>query len=175
MLPATADCPKVLLPIAGKPFALHQLDLLGSQGITEAIYCVGHLADKVRTLGTNYRGIRLRYSEEPEPLGKLDAIRHALPLLRPFFFATYGDSYLPHINLRQMASRFLGSSNSLRLMTTWEGIDYGMSLYRRSMFEHSEFLVKHKWYEIGSPEGFAELEAILKNKEKEWQADGSPS
>lgn len=163
MRPMTADCPKILLPIAGKPFALHQIEWLSSQGVTEIVYCIGHLGDQIRALGTQYQGVNLRYSEEKERLGKLEAIQGALPLLRPWFLVVWGDSYLPDCNLRHLAYRFhfLGLN---RLMATWQGVDYGVSVFRRSVFEHQEMAVKHGWHEIGSPEGFAELETLLQTK-----------
>ena len=171
MAPATDDCPKVMLEICGKPFALHQLDWLQSEGATEILYCVGHLADQVRNLGSHYRGMKLLYSEESEPLGKMDAIRNALPLLRPWFITVYGDSYCPGVSLRQLAFRFLTSDCQSRLMTTWQGVDHGLSIYWRHVFENDAFPVRQKWMEIGSPEGFAELEQYLILKQKEQDDD----
>ena len=162
MSPWTDNCPKTLLPIAGKPFAHHQLAWLASEGVTEVVYCIGNLGNQVQEgIGNDFAGMSIRYSKELEPLGKLDAIRNALPLLRPWFFSIYGDSYLPHVNLRQMAYRFHFANIQSRLISTWNGVDYGISIMRRSIFEHEEYPVSHRWYEIGSPEGYEELQSIL--------------
>ena len=48
MRPLTDTCPKTLLPVRGRPFAYHQLHWLAAQGISEAVYCIGHRGDLVR-------------------------------------------------------------------------------------------------------------------------------
>jgi N-acetyl-alpha-D-muramate 1-phosphate uridylyltransferase len=97
MLPATAAIPKILLPVAGRPFACWLLERLASCGFTEAVLCVGHLGEQVqRALGAGLSGVACRYSDEgARLLGTAGALRKALPLLAPTFVVTYGDSYLP--------------------------------------------------------------------------------
>src|SRR6266853_2059905 len=48
MRPLTETCPKTLLPVNGRPFAYHQLHWLAAQGVTEAIYCIGHEGHRIR-------------------------------------------------------------------------------------------------------------------------------
>jgi NDP-sugar pyrophosphorylase family protein len=92
-----AETPKVLVDVCGKPFIVHQLELLRSNGLTEAVLCVGHLGKLVEDElgdGTKF-GVRLRYSfDGPNLLGTGGALRNALPLLGSAFFVLYGDSYL---------------------------------------------------------------------------------
>ena len=45
--PLTEKIPKVLLPLAGRPFLAHQLQLLRERGITRAVLCLGHLGEMV--------------------------------------------------------------------------------------------------------------------------------
>lgn len=95
--PMTQTIPKSLLEVAGKPFAVHQLELLRRAGIERIVYCIGYLGEMVRAeLGDGSRfGVRISYSEDgPRPLGTGGAVRQALPLLGPAFFVLYGDSYL---------------------------------------------------------------------------------
>ena len=95
--PLTEKVPKVLLPIAGKPFLAHQLALLKSQGIRKVVLCVGYLGDVVRNEFGNGGafGLHLDYCfDGPKLLGTGGAIRHALPKLGDKFFVLYGDSYL---------------------------------------------------------------------------------
>jgi MurNAc alpha-1-phosphate uridylyltransferase len=49
LLPATRTVPKALLSVAGRPFLHWQLALLAQQGITQAVLCVGHLGEQIRT------------------------------------------------------------------------------------------------------------------------------
>jgi NDP-sugar pyrophosphorylase family protein len=96
--PVTEQIPKALLPLAGKPFLTHQLDLLQSRGIRRVVLCVGHLGEMIRQAFPDGKswGIELDYSfDGPTLLGTGGAVRQALPLLGEKFFVLYGDSYLP--------------------------------------------------------------------------------
>ncbi len=80
--PAVADRPKVLAPVAGRPFICRLLDQLRAFSIREVVLLAGHRAGEVRAaLGEHYQGMRLRYSVEAQPLGTAGAVRLALPLL----------------------------------------------------------------------------------------------
>jgi NDP-sugar pyrophosphorylase family protein len=95
--PLTERIPKSLVPVAGRPFLAHQLELLRSQGIRRAVLCVSHLGDQIETAFGDGRGfdIELTYSYDGATLaGTAGALRRALPLLGPEFFTLYGDSYL---------------------------------------------------------------------------------
>ena len=96
--PITEKIPKSLVPVAGRPFLAHQLDLLRSRGIRRAVLCVGYLGEMIqRDFGDGRNsGVQLDYSFDGEKLlGTGGAIKRALPLLGPEFFVLYGDSYLP--------------------------------------------------------------------------------
>ncbi len=96
--PITEKVPKVLVPVAGKPFLEHQLALLRREGVTRAVLCVGHLGEMVRRdFGDgSAHGVELEYSfDGPVLLGTGGALKRALPLLGEKFFVLYGDSYLP--------------------------------------------------------------------------------
>ena len=98
MLPLTERVPKLLLPVAGRPFAAWLLERLAACGVDEVVLCLGHLADAVvAALPTlTPPGLRVRVSDEGgRRLGTAGALRLALPLLEPSFVVTYGDSYLP--------------------------------------------------------------------------------
>jgi N-acetyl-alpha-D-muramate 1-phosphate uridylyltransferase len=95
--PITERIPKILIDVAGQPFAVHQIDLLRRQGLTDIVLCVGHLGEQVeQALGDGRRwGVRLRYVfDGPVLLGTGGALRKALPILGEAFFIMYGDSYL---------------------------------------------------------------------------------
>lgn len=90
--------PKVLLPIAGRPFLAWQLERLAKCGFREVVLCIGHFGEQVRDfLGDGAaHGVAVAYSEDgPTLLGTGGALRRALGLLEPTFLVTYGDSYLP--------------------------------------------------------------------------------
>jgi len=118
--PLTDKIPKVLVPVAGKPFLAHQLELLRRQGITRVVLCLGHLGEIVRERfgdGSAY-GVRLDYSfDGPVLLGTGGALKQTLPWLGEKFFALYGDSYLP-IDFAPVAGCF-ERSGKLGLMTVY--------------------------------------------------------
>lgn len=95
--PLTESIPKSLVEIAGKPFAVHQIELLRSHGITDIVFCVGHLGEKIKAAlgdGSSF-GVHLNYIfDGPILLGTGGALRKALSLLGKAFFVLYGDSYL---------------------------------------------------------------------------------
>ncbi|MBN9518511.1 nucleotidyltransferase family protein [bacterium] len=89
-----ADRPKVLAPVAGRPYLTHLLDQLFTAGAGDVVLLTGYGADQVRAaFGDGYRGMTLRYSVEPEPLGTGGAVRHALDLFAGDVLLMNGDSY----------------------------------------------------------------------------------
>jgi len=95
--PIAERLPKALVDVAGRPFAVHQLELLRGHGLTDIVFLVGHLGEMIcNTLGDGARwGVHVRYVfDGPRLLGTGGAIRRALPALGDTFFVMYGDSYL---------------------------------------------------------------------------------
>jgi NDP-sugar pyrophosphorylase family protein len=95
-----ATVPKTLLPVAGRPFADHQLSWLSRDGVTDVVYAIGHLGDQIREfVGDGSRwGLRASYVDEGAELrGTAGALRLAYDqgALAPSFAVLYGDSYLP--------------------------------------------------------------------------------
>jgi N-acetyl-alpha-D-muramate 1-phosphate uridylyltransferase len=128
--PVTEKIPKSLVPVAGKPFLAHQLELLRSRGIRRAVLCVGYLGEMIQSEFGDGRklGMKLDYSFDssrrnearaggPKLLGTGGAIKHALPLLGPEFFVLYGDSYLP-VDY-QPIGKFFHRSGKLGCMTVY--------------------------------------------------------
>lgn len=122
--PLTETIPKSLLPVAGRPFLAHQLELLRAQGIERVVLCVGYLGELIRNRfgnGSEF-GLRIDYSfDGPKLLGTGGAIKRALPLLGEEFFVLYGDSYLP-IDFGPVAE-FFRRSGKLGCMTVFRNED----------------------------------------------------
>jgi N-acetyl-alpha-D-muramate 1-phosphate uridylyltransferase len=163
--PITEKIPKSLVPVAGRPFLAHQLEMLHARGLRRAVLCIGYLGEMIQAeYGDEAFGIKLEYSfDGPKLLGTGGAIKRALPKLGKEFFILYGDSYLP-IEYRPVLETF-HRSGKRGLMTVYrnEGkydasnvvfrdgeiavydkklklpemqhIDYGLSLFKASVFE----------------------------------------
>ncbi len=78
--PVLGQTPKVLAPIAGKPFLGYMLDLLERQGFRRVTLCLGHGAEAVASYASDGSawGMAITCSVEPQPLGTAGAVRHAL-------------------------------------------------------------------------------------------------
>jgi NDP-sugar pyrophosphorylase family protein len=98
MRPRTLTTPKLLLPVAGRPFGAWLLERLAADGYRQAVLCIAYLGEQIREVIGDGRafGIDVVYADEgPTLLGTAGAIRKAAGMLAPRFLVTYGDSYLP--------------------------------------------------------------------------------
>ncbi|WP_018862710.1 MULTISPECIES: N-acetylmuramate alpha-1-phosphate uridylyltransferase MurU [unclassified Thioalkalivibrio] len=99
MRPLTDHCPKPLLPVAGRPLIAYTLERLARAGYRTVVINTAHLGEQIReTLGAEYAGTRLLYSEEPEgALETAGGIRQALPMLGDGpFLVVNGDVWCEH-------------------------------------------------------------------------------
>jgi mannose-1-phosphate guanylyltransferase len=92
--PLTSTVPKPVVPLVDRPFITFMLDWLRSHGVDDVVMSCGHLADGVRSvLGDGASaGVRLRYMEEPRPLGTGGALKYAEHLLEERFLMLNGDT-----------------------------------------------------------------------------------
>ena len=91
--PLTTTVPKPVVPLVDRPFIAFMLDWLRGQGVDEVVLSCGHLAWGMRNVlgdGSAF-GVRLRYVEEPRPLGTGDAVKFAEELLDDRFLMLNGD------------------------------------------------------------------------------------
>lgn len=81
---AVPGLPKILAPVAGRPFVEHLLDWLAREGAKRIVFLLGYRADAVRThLAAHPRpGMVFDSVVEPAPLGTGGALAHARPALR---------------------------------------------------------------------------------------------
>lgn len=141
--PITEKVPKVLVPVAGRPFLAHQLELLHKQGIRRVVLCLGHLGEMVvKEFGDGAAyGMQLEYSfDGPKLLGTGGALRQALPKLGGRFFVLYGDSYLtcPFAPIAEFFER----SGKAGLMTVYR--NEGRYDTSNVVFRNGEILVYDK-------------------------------
>src|SRR3712207_1255330 len=91
--PLTSTVPKPVVPLVDRPFIAFMLEWLGRHGVDDVVMSCGHLAAGVRNVlgdGSAY-GMRLRYVEEPRPLGTGGAVKFAESLLDDRFLMLNGD------------------------------------------------------------------------------------
>ena len=91
--PLTSTVPKPVVPLVDRPFIAFMLDWLRGHGVEDIVISCGHMAAGVRNVlgdGSAF-GVRLRYVEEPQPLGTGGALKYAESLLDDRFFMLNGD------------------------------------------------------------------------------------
>jgi N-acetyl-alpha-D-muramate 1-phosphate uridylyltransferase len=117
----TAQIPKSMVDVHGRPFLAWQLDLLRRNGVTDVLLCVGHLAHVIReAIGDDGRfGLRVRYSDEADRrLGTAGSLKWAEPLVADVFFVLFGDSYVL-LDYRAVMEHFL-ACDRLGLMVVYQ-------------------------------------------------------
>src|SRR5688500_6842966 len=96
----TADRPKALMDVAGRPFIDHQLELLQRNGVRRVVLCVGHLGEQIEAhVGDGSRfGLSVKYAYDgPMLQGTAGAIRDAAEQFGPICWVIYGDTYLDFV------------------------------------------------------------------------------
>src|SRR3712207_7564587 len=91
--PLTSTVPKPVVPLAGRPFIAFMLDWLRAHGVDDVVMSCGHMAAGVREVlgdGSAY-GVRLRFVDEPRPLGTGGAVKWAQDVLDERFLMLNGD------------------------------------------------------------------------------------
>ncbi len=91
--PLTSTVPKPVVPLVDRPFIAFMIEWLRGYEVDDIILACGFMADGVRSvLGDgSAMGVRLRYIEEPSPLGTGGALKYAEELLDERFFMLNGD------------------------------------------------------------------------------------
>ena len=118
--PITKTMPKALVPVAGRPFVLWQLEYLRDQGVSRVVLCTGYRSTQIEQIvgnGSQF-GIVVEYSDDGATLlGTGGALGKALPLLGPEFFVLYGDSFLS-VSFSTVEQAYYGSDRP-GLMTVY--------------------------------------------------------
>lgn len=91
----TADCPKPLLPVAGKPFLDHLIGHLAREGMRRITVLAGYRGADIAAhfADVTIPGTEIDVLVEPEPLGTGGALRFAADRLPESFFLLNGDTF----------------------------------------------------------------------------------
>jgi mannose-1-phosphate guanylyltransferase len=127
--PLTSTVPKPVVPLVDRPFIAFMLDWLHGHGVDDVVMSCGFMASGVRNVlgdGSGY-GIRLRYVEEPTPLGTGGALKFAEPLLDERFLMLNGD-VLTDLDLTAQLAQHerTGARGTLALIAVDDPSAYGL-------------------------------------------------
>jgi mannose-1-phosphate guanylyltransferase len=127
--PLTSTVPKPVVPLVDRPFIVYMLEWLQRHGVDDVVLSCGFLATSVRNvLGDGSQlGLRLRFVEEPEPLGTGGALRYAEPFLDERFLMLNGD-VLTDIDLTGQVEQHArtGATGTLALVPVADPTAYGL-------------------------------------------------
>jgi glucose-1-phosphate thymidylyltransferase len=91
--PLTADRPKALVEVAGKPLLAHCFERLLEVGVDELVVVIGYRGGAiVDRFGDTFEGAALRYVEQPDPAGLADAVLAAEAAVDGDFVVLNGDN-----------------------------------------------------------------------------------
>ena len=127
--PLTSTVPKPVVTLVDRPFIAFMLEWLGSHGVDDVIMSCGFMAAGVRDVlgeGEGY-GMRIRYVEEPRPLGTGGALKFAAELLDERFLMLNGD-VLTDIDLTAQIEQHesTGATGTLALVPVADPSNYGL-------------------------------------------------
>lgn len=102
----TADIPKPMVDVGGKPLLEWQVQLARKHGIEQILMLTGFGAEFIeKYFGDGERwGVNIAYHREPKPLGTAGALLDAFPKLEDVFVVMYGDTML-NVDLKRMTAR----------------------------------------------------------------------
>jgi len=127
--PLTSTVPKPVVPLVDRPFIVYMLEWLQNHGVDDVVLSCGFLASGVRNVlgdGSGL-GIRLRYVEEPRPLGTAGALKYAERLLDESFLMLNGD-VLTDIDVSAQREQHVqtGAQGTLALVPVPDPSAYGL-------------------------------------------------
>jgi mannose-1-phosphate guanylyltransferase len=142
--PLTSTIPKPVVPLVDRPFIVYMLQWLRGHGVDDVILLCGFMSDEVKeVLGDGGDlGLRIRYVEEPRPLGTGGALRFAESLLDDRFLMLNGD-VLTDIDLTAQLAQHerTGARGTLALVAVDDPTAYGL-VRRNPNLSVREFLEK---------------------------------
>jgi D-glycero-alpha-D-manno-heptose 1-phosphate guanylyltransferase len=110
------DLPKPMALLKNLPFLSYLLEQLNKYNFEKVILAVGYKYEVIEEyFGTSFKGIKLVYSIEKEPLGTGGAISEAAGLIESDnFFVLNGDTFFK-VDFDRMEEKFLHSESGLMI------------------------------------------------------------
>lgn len=97
------ELPKVLMPLAGKPMIVWNIELCKKYGIEDIAISTRYMADKIKNyLGDGSQfGVKITYSYEQNPLGTSGALNNFKDFFDESFVVIYGD-VISKLNIKKL-------------------------------------------------------------------------
>ncbi|MDD5383059.1 MAG: NDP-sugar synthase [Candidatus Margulisbacteria bacterium] len=104
--PLTYNTPKPIVPVANRPFVVHQIEHLIKHGVDEIILNLQYLSGEIKKILDDGKewGIKIRYSVEAEPLGTAGAVKNAEEFFDEGPLVIFNGDILTDINISKVIS-----------------------------------------------------------------------
>jgi dTDP-glucose pyrophosphorylase len=91
--PLTADRPKALVTVAGRPIIAHVFEALGAADVAQYVVVVGYRGEQiVEYFGDSYGGTPIEYVWQDQQRGLADAVLQAAPVVTDDLLVCNGDN-----------------------------------------------------------------------------------
>jgi mannose-1-phosphate guanylyltransferase/phosphomannomutase len=104
--PLTYNTPKPIVPVANRPFVVHQIEHLVKHGVDEVILNLHYLSHEIKRILDDGKewGIKIHYSIEETPLGTAGAVKHAEKYFGEGPMVIFNGDVLTDINISKIVN-----------------------------------------------------------------------
>jgi NDP-sugar pyrophosphorylase family protein len=118
LMPVLNDRPKIMAPIADKPFLELLINNLVKQDIRKIVLALGYLSGQVSAYFKGKEsGAEISFSEENIPLGTGGAVKNAQKMLEEDFFVINGDTFID-IDYKKIFIKHINSKADITIVLT---------------------------------------------------------
>jgi len=161
--PLTYNTPKPVVPVANRPFVVHQIEHLRRHGVDEIILNLHYLSDSIKKLLGDGRewGVKIHYSIEDSPLGTAGAVKNAEEFFDQGPMLVFNGDILTDINISQVVD-FHKKKNARATLTLTRVEDptaYGLILTDADG-RVSRFIEKPSWEQISAYSGKYSVDTV---------------
>ncbi|MFH1684374.1 MAG: NDP-sugar synthase [Candidatus Margulisiibacteriota bacterium] len=147
--PLTYNTPKPIVPVANRPFVVHQIEHLAKHGIDEVILNLHYLSHEIKKIldrEAREWGIKIRYSIEEHPLGTAGAVKNAEEFFGDEPMVIFNGDVLTDLNISKLVNyhREKGATVTLTLTEVEDPTPFGLVLTDKDG-RVTDFLEKPSW------------------------------
>lgn len=148
------EIPKPMVPVAGKPLLLWQVERLKENGITDLIMVIGHLGEKIQEYfgdGSDF-GVKIEYFVEENPLGTAGSFYYLKDMLKEDTFLMMSGDLLFDIDFERMVRFHKEKGSAATLFVHPNGHPYDSDLLvldaeERAIRFDSKHNTRDYWYD----------------------------
>jgi len=148
------EIPKPMVPVAGKPLLLWQVERLKENGITDLIMVIGHLGEKIQEYfgdGSKF-GVNIEYFVEEVPLGTAGSFYYLKDMLKEDTFVMMSGDLLFDVDFERMVRFHKEKKSAATLFVHPNGHPHDSDLLvldseERAIRFDSKHNVRDYWYD----------------------------